>query len=225
MRETSRVQDKQLAGNNKWYSDGLNDGKYISYADAKRHLWFGSNPVSRLIEIGDRVMLTNKTVFRVTHVNNFEYNGRYTGAYGLIKALVLQTTLLNEDDLKENAAWNEKSYTDVQDPDEIFGQSIINLGETATYSIQTDVENVELKLDNPYEFVTFKSEGKKCEITATSNFRFYGNSIMILAINKDTYKILTERYNYETCVNAGAIGKDLKDWRSKLRIQNSKISD
>lgn len=42
---------------------------------------------------------------------------------------------------------------------------------------------------------------------------------------KNTYKILTERYNYETCVNAGAIGKDLKDWRSKLRIQNSKISD
>jgi len=193
MRETSRVQDKQLAGNNKWYSDGLNDGKYISYADAKRHLWFGSNPVSRLIEIGDRVMLTNKTVFRVTHVNNFEYNGRYTGAYGLIKALVLQTTLLNEDDLKENAAWNEKSYTDVQDPDEIFGQSIINLGETTAYSIQTDVENVELKLDNPYEFVTFKSEGKKCEITATSNFRFYGNSIMILAINKDTQETISTK--------------------------------
>ena len=42
---------------------------------------------------------------------------------------------------------------------------------------------------------------------------------------KNTYQILTERYNYETCVNAGAIGKDLKDWRSKLRIQNSKISD
>ena len=40
---------------------------------------------------------------------------------------------------------------------------------------------------------------------------------------KNTYNILTERYNYETCVNAGALSKDLKDWRSKLRIKNSEV--
>lgn len=40
---------------------------------------------------------------------------------------------------------------------------------------------------------------------------------------KNTYKTLTERYNYETCVNAGALSKDIKDWRSKLRIKNSEI--
>lgn len=40
---------------------------------------------------------------------------------------------------------------------------------------------------------------------------------------KNTYKILTERYNYEICVNAGALSKDIKDWRNKLRIKNSEI--
>lgn len=40
---------------------------------------------------------------------------------------------------------------------------------------------------------------------------------------KNTYKTLTERYNYEICVNAGALSKEIKDWRSKLRIKNSEI--
>lgn len=130
-------------------------------------------------------MLTNKTTFRVTHVNDFEYNGRYTGANGLIKALVLQTALVSEDDLENNAAWNEKAIMDVQDKEEIFGNNIIALGQTASYSIDTD-KNIEWKLDNPYEFVTLTSEGKTCKLSVTSNFRYYGESIMILAIDSDS---------------------------------------
>lgn len=174
------------------YSDGLNDGKYISFADAKRQMWYGSNPISRIINIGDRVMLTNKTTFRVTHINDFEYNGRYTGAYGLIKALVLQTTLVNEDDLENNAAWNEKASLDIQDKDKIFGEEIIQLGEKNTYSIDTNVD-VEFKLDNPYEFATLTQNGNTCEIQVSSNFRYYGESIMILAINKDTQETINTK--------------------------------
>lgn len=174
------------------YSDGLNDGKYISFADAKRQMWYGSNPISRIINIGDRVMLTNKTTFRVTHINDFEYNGRYTGAYGLIKALVLQTTLVNEDDLENNAAWNKKASLDIQDKDKIFGEEIIQLGEKNTYSIDTNVD-VEFKLDNPYEFATLTQNGNTCEIQVSSNFRYYGESIMILAINKDTQETINTK--------------------------------
>ena len=137
-------------------------------------------------------MLTNKTTFRVTHINDFEYNGRYTGAYGLIKALVLQTTLVNEDDLENNAAWNEKASLDIQDKDEIFGNNIIQLGEKNTYSIDTNAD-IEWKLDNPYEFVTFSQNGKSCEIQVSSNFRYYGETIMLLVINKETQKTINTK--------------------------------
>lgn len=130
-------------------------------------------------------MLTNRTTFRVTHINDFEYNGRYTGANGLIKALVLQTTLVDEDDLDNNSAWNEKSYIDIQDKEEIFGNEIISLGETTSYSIDTD-KDIEWKLDNPYEFATLTSEGKTCKLSVTSNFRYYGESVMILAIDSNS---------------------------------------
>lgn len=130
-------------------------------------------------------MLTNKTTFRVTHVNDFEYNGRYTGANGLIKALVLQTTLVSEDDLNNNSAWNEKATIDIQDKEEIFGNNIISLGETTSYSIDTD-KTIEWKLDNSYEFATLTSEGNTCKLSVTSNFRYYGESVMILAVDSNS---------------------------------------
>ena len=36
-------------------------------------------------------MLTHNTVFRITHINDFEFVGNETGSDGIIKALVLQT--------------------------------------------------------------------------------------------------------------------------------------
>lgn len=135
-------------------------------------------------------MLTNKTTFRVTHINDFEYNGRHTGAYGIIKALVLQTTLLEEDDLDNNTAWNEKSYIDIQDEGEVFGDERIQLGEKSIYSIDTEISNVEWKLDNPYEFITLTQNGKTCEIQVSGNFRYYGETILLIAIDKDTQKTI-----------------------------------
>ena len=57
------------------YSDGLADGKFLSRADAKRNIKMGSNPVTRSMDLGTRIMLTNKTVFRFTHIDNFSKEG------------------------------------------------------------------------------------------------------------------------------------------------------
>ena len=53
--------------------------------------------------------------------------------------------------------------------------------------------DVEFKLDNPYEFAILTQNGNTCEIQVSSNFRYYGESIMILAINKDTQETINTK--------------------------------
>ncbi len=81
------------------YADGLQSNVYTTRQDAKRDVWYGSNEITNSIDIKTRLMLTRKTVFEVTHVNDFEYPG-------LIKVLVNQVESFDTDDKDNNVAWN-----------------------------------------------------------------------------------------------------------------------
>ncbi|WP_438566582.1 hypothetical protein [Clostridium sp.] len=156
---------------------------------------FGSNPISRTIQAGTRVMLTGKTVFRVTHLNDFEYNGIYTGAEGIIKILVLQTTLINDDDLTNNIAWNENSEGDVTHPPiTIVGDNNPMLGSKKIYDAADNPQYRHWEIECSSELkkrLVFETPGggnKHCEFKFPSDVRFVGEVIKLKLFVSNTLK-------------------------------------
>ncbi|HBF4283398.1 hypothetical protein [Clostridioides difficile] len=170
------------------YSDGMADNKYTSVSDTKRQLYFGSNPITKTIDIDTRIMLTGKTVFRVTSVNDFEYNGRETGIDGLIKAICLQDALISKDDTINNIAYNELSKNDnvIIPFDKIMGDEFINLGEENEYTIDY-MRNVEWLLDKQYRFCNIINQNEKtCTLQSETLAKYSGLEILLLAKDKET---------------------------------------
>lgn len=178
------------------YSDGLADLKYTSQQDSKRMFTFGSNPVTRSIVANTRVMLTRKTVFRVTHINDFEYNGAYTGANGVIKTLVLQTTIRDDDDLENNIAWNENSEapTVIETPLQIIGEKKIMVGSKKTYKAEGMKFSTSWRIEYPNskvkDFATIKINSKN-ELTAqvTTNVNYVGESFNIILFDVNSKEV------------------------------------
>ncbi|MCC0642618.1 hypothetical protein IC217_21020 [Clostridioides sp. ES-W-0017-02] len=170
------------------YSDGMADNKYTSVADTKRQLYFGSNHITKTIDIDTRIMLTGKTVFRVTSVNDFEYNGRETGVDGLIKAICLQDALISKDDTINNIAYNELSESDniIIPFDKIIGDEFINLGEENEYTINY-MRDVEWLLDKQYRFCNVINRNEKtCTLQSDTLAKYSGLEILLLAKDKET---------------------------------------
>jgi hypothetical protein len=168
------------------YSDGVNQTRYVDIGDAKRHIFIGSNPITRTFDTGTRVMLTRKTVFRVTHINDFEFNGRYSGADGLIKALTQQTVRILEDDCENKIAYNIVGEKNVEEDDNVMGLDYIYLGEENEYNVDTDKE-IEFILDTDYSNTSIiKQENNKCIIKQSSNIESIGDNIMLIARDKKT---------------------------------------
>lgn len=170
------------------YSDGMADNKYTSVSDTKRQLYFGSNPITKTIDIDTRIMLTGKTVFRVTSVNDFEYNGRETGSDGLIKAICLQDALISKDDTINNIAYNELSKNDntVTPFSKIMGEEIINLGEENEYTIDHS-QDVEWLLDKQCKFCNIINQNEKtCTLQSGTLAKYSGLEVLLLAKDKET---------------------------------------
>lgn len=170
------------------YSDGMADNKYTSVADTKRQLYYANNYITKTIDIDTRIMLTNKTVFRVTSINDFEYNGRETGADGLIKAICLQDALISKDDTINNIAWNDLSENDnvIIPFDKIIGDEFINLGEENEYTIDYR-RDVEWLLDKQYRFCNIINQNEKtCTLQSDTLAKYSGLEILLLAKDKET---------------------------------------
>lgn len=177
------------------YSDGLADLKYTSQQDSKRMITFGSNPITRTIIANTRFMLTGKTVFRVTHINDFEFNGRYTGAQGIIKTLVLQTTLRDEDDLKNNVAWNKDSelIVDSHPVKKIRGDKRIMVGSKKNYVAEGLDFSTSWRIDYPTQDKGYASikinEKNELKVTVTENVNYIGSTFNIVLFNVNTKEV------------------------------------
>ena len=172
------------------YSDGLGDLKYTSQQDAKRMFVFGSNPVTRSMHANTRVMLTGKTVFRITHINDFEYNSSYSGSEGIIKALVLQTTLEDKDDLVNNIAWNPQAeIPDTVETVSILGDKRIMIGSKKKYYTKDFNNNLTWRVRAKEGVVdSIVNEDGSLTLVASSNVNHTGEKVVIelLDINEDT---------------------------------------
>ena len=87
------------------YSDGLADNKYTSQEDGKVSIYYGENPITKAIEINTRIMIGNRLTFRITNINDYEFKSNHNGQCA-IKSMLLQTTVVDKDDLENNIAWN-----------------------------------------------------------------------------------------------------------------------
>ena len=168
------------------YSDGLADNKYTSQEDGKISIYYGENPITKSIHINTRVMISNKVVFRVTNINDYEFRSNPNGQCA-IKSLLLQTTLLDKDDLENNIAWNEESKGNESNTStiNIVGDKKVMLGSKKTYTCSKDVDYKHWEIEcnsRLKQFVDFKTPGggdKHCEIKFPSSVEFTGEIVKL----------------------------------------------
>ena len=162
------------------YADGLQNNVYTSRQDAKRDVWYGSNEITNSIDIKTRLMLTRKTVFEVTHVNDFEYPG-------LIKVLVNQVESFDTDDNDNNVAWNpDDKDNSFETTHKIQGNKFIYQGGKNTYKID-GLSTIEWLLKESSEYVTLinNSDGT-CTIQASSLSQSIGTRVTLIARDKSS---------------------------------------
>ena len=175
------------------YSDGLADNKYSSQEDGKLSVYYGENPITKQIKINTRIAIGNRLVFRMTNINDYEFRSSHNGECA-IKAMLLQTTILDNDDLFNNIAWNEESdlkQIDTSNPT-IVGDKKVMLGSKKTYTCSKDVEYKHWEIEcsqevrNSLVFSTPGGGDKHCEIKFPTNIRFVGEvvKLKLFASNK-----------------------------------------
>ena len=116
------------------YSDGMNDGRYMSYGDSKCRFVIGKNPITENINVGARFLVNHDVPYRVTNRVDYEYNGYTSGSDGIMNFILLQVPRLPDDDIEDNIAYNNfGKYVD-----ELFvGNDICYIGEENEYIFRT----------------------------------------------------------------------------------------
>ena len=183
------------------YSDGLADNKYTSQEDGKVSIYYGENPITKGININTRIMIGNRLVFRITNINDYEFRSNHNGQCA-IKSMLLQTTLVDKDDIENNIAWNEESEIKEIDTDipKIVGDKKAMLGSKKVYKCSKDVEGKSWEIECSPElrevivFETTDDGNKHCEIKFPTSVKFVGESVILkLFVNdalKDTLEIV-----------------------------------
>ena len=176
------------------YSDGLADNKYTSQEDGKVSIYYGENPITKGISVNTRIMIGNRLVFRVTNINDYEFRSNHNGQCA-IKSMLLQTTLVDKDDLNSNIAWNEESEIKEIDTDipKIVGDKKAMLGSKKIYKCSKEIDNKHWEIECSPELnqvIDFKvfDENDYCEIKFPTSVRFVGESIKLNLFIDDTLK-------------------------------------
>ncbi len=110
------------------YSDGMADKVNMSSADGKRRMYFTNNGHTKDVGIGQRIMISNESVFEITHIDDFTRPG--------IKECVLsQVFRTSLDDVENNSAYNENSKVDEAEFDIIKGSKYMYIGGNEVYEV------------------------------------------------------------------------------------------
>ena len=168
------------------YSDGLADNKYTSQEDGKLSIYYGENPITKSVHINTRIAIGNRLTFRMTNINDYEFRSNHNGQCA-IKTMLLQTTIVDKDDLPNNIAWNEESEVkeiDTSNP-KIVGDKKAMLGSKKIYNCSKEVDYKHWEIECNQEmkkYITFKTPGggdKHCEIHFPTNVRFAGELVKL----------------------------------------------
>lgn len=181
-----------LVENLTMYSDGIADNIYLSFMDSKKQIWYGNNFVTRTIYENYRILLTHRTAFRITHINDFEYNG-------LIKSLVLQTAVLKGDDFTNLLADNDARYSSTNHDEiednpkkpqlKIIGDNKIIIGEEKEYYILSGKNGVRWELSDEKIFTIVSQTNENIVIRGSFNFKDIGKKAILKAIDIDKQEV------------------------------------
>ena len=172
------------------YSDGLADNKYTSQEDGKVSIYYGENPITKAIEINTRLMIGNRLTFRITNINDYEFKSNHNGQCA-IKSMLLQTTVVDKDDLENNIAWNNDNELQEVEEDilKIIGSNKAMLGSKKIYKCSKDIDNKTWEIECNEELkntLTLKiDEEGNLEVRYPTSSRFVGESILLKLFSKD----------------------------------------
>lgn len=177
------------------YSDGLADNKYTSQEDGKLSIYYGENAITKSVHINTRIMIANRLTFRMTNINDYEFRSNHNGQCA-IKAMLLQTTIVDKDDLENNIAWNEESEIENIDTatPKIVGDKKAMLGSKKIYKCSKDVDYKHWEIEcspelrNTIVFETPDDVSGYCEIKFPTSVKFVGESVILKLFVNDTLK-------------------------------------
>lgn len=154
----------QIVKNLTLYSDGLDDEIYISKPDAQRQIMMPDNELTAKIKVGTRVMLTNSSVYNITHIDDFSHVGVRT-------MICKETTIHSLDDLENNIAYNEDSELPSEPSEniEIIGDKDIYLSDFVTYSVNIN-GNYTWRVSNDMTKITYQDKDT-CDVECNDDIK------------------------------------------------------
>lgn len=158
------------------YSDGLQDIVYTSTPDSRRSILYANNRITSKIELGHRFLVNHKRTYRVTHIQDFEYQDSYGLENGIISCIAVHTALKSEDDTENNIAHNE--------PTNVVGDSeVLMIGSNLSYNVENDCSwEIEYTSSNK-DYINISTDNKTCEISVEFDFDLIGETFTLKALS------------------------------------------
>lgn len=165
------------------YSDGLQDIVYTSMPDNKLSFTYGINFVTENIMIGSRVMVNRHNPYRVTMVEDYQYNSTYDKEDGIASAIAVYTAMRDTDDANGNLADNniENSINGLT----IVGMDSVMPGGKFKYSL-SETKYSEWKIDyigNKNGYVSLKRSGDDCILDIKADMGLIGSKFKLISLN------------------------------------------
>ena len=169
-------------------SDGLQQVKYATTVDTRRAITYGANYITKTISVGQRFMIKNKDVYKVTNISDFEYNGIFTGSDGIITASMSEVLLEENDDKENNLANNDnKNYIEEVDESGIYGDNFIYIGAKNKYECAIEeLTNIEWEVECTEGLIILQSDDRSCTLKCKLDINFIGEEVKLYIVDKDT---------------------------------------
>lgn len=164
------------------YSDGMADKVYMSNPDGKRRISLTDNQYTKNIGIGQRIMITNNSVFEISHIDDFSRPG-------IKECVISQVFATSKDDMENNIAWNENIAETPIDENVIMGNDFIYVGGFEYYTTSPSVKNTinrmeVIALDNcvviDADFFEVKEDGSTVwRVSCINDIKYIGEEITL----------------------------------------------
>jgi len=160
------------------YSDGLQDIFYTSSPDSRRNIIYSQNHITNSVELGHRFLVNNEKSYRVTHIQDFEYQSGYNVKTGITSCIAVHTSLVDGDDVENNLAYNENENIDNSKED------ILMIASSRTYTVDFDDCTWEVEyLSSSNNYVKVSADKGICEISLDMDFDLIGEVFKLKALS------------------------------------------
>lgn len=165
------------------YSDGLQDIVYTSVPDGKRSITYSQNAITSHIKLGQRFLINSEKAYRVTHIQNFEYQEGYNTQDGISTCIAAYTSLIDNDDTENNLAYNEGAV--------ITNEEQLMIASSSSYKVDTNECVWEIEYtSNKNNYVNIAPNNNVCKISLDMDFELIGETFKLRALSLDGNVIL-----------------------------------